>query len=207
MNIAVTGGMGSGKSEVCNTLAVMIDALAVSADSLSRDLLAVGHPGWLAMQEAFSADFFLQDGEVNRLFLRKAIFSDSILRQKLDNILHPLIRKEFFAHFAVAEKEERDLVAEVPLLFEKGWQTDFDYTLVVFADQEVCVERIMGRDGVSRGDALESIGSQMSLVDKVRLGDSVIDNSGSLTATSEQVRQLLPKLPATSYFKRKRAKQ
>ncbi len=203
MNIAVTGGMGAGKSMVCKALADVIGAISVSADTLCRELLAVGSPGWQAMQESFSATFFLENGQVDRPVLRKAIFSDPAVREKLDALLHPLVRKELFHLFTVAEKKGVDLVAEVPLLFEKGWQGDFDYTVVVFAADDVCVERVMRRDLVSKDDAQESISSQMPLADKINLCDSVIDNSGPLSETIEQVQQLPAKLSGEGHFKGK----
>ncbi|MEN8199610.1 MAG: dephospho-CoA kinase [Thermodesulfobacteriota bacterium] len=204
MNIAVTGGIGSGKSMVAGALGEMVHGVVVSADSICRELLAVGNPGWLGMQEEFPADFFLADGNVNRPLLRKAIFSDPILRDRLDAILHPLARQELLRHFIDAQKEKRDLVAEVPLLFEKGWQADFDLTVVVFADEELCVQRIVTRDNVSTEEARLSLASQMPLVEKSKLSDFVIDNSGTVAVTLEQLHDLLEKLPDSSYFKRKR---
>jgi dephospho-CoA kinase len=201
MNIAVTGGMGSGKSMVCKVFVEMTGAIAVSADGICRDLLAVGNPGWQAMQKDFSAAFFLEDSQVNRPVLRKAIFSDPAVREKLDAILHPLVRDELFALFKVAAEKGVDLVAEVPLLFEKGWQADFDYTVVVFATDDICVERVMERDLVSKEDAEKSISSQMPLADKINLGDAVIDNSGSLSVTLERVKQLQKKLLGEGDFK------
>jgi dephospho-CoA kinase len=203
MNIAVTGGIGSGKSAVAKALAVRIGAISVSADTLCRELIAVGNPGWHAMQGVFSEEFFLQDGQVNRPVLRKAIFSDPVIREQLDTLLHPLVRKELFALFRNAEQKGVDLVAEVPLLFEKGWQADFDYTIVVFAAAGICVKRVMARDFVSKDDALECISSQMALVDKVSLGDMIIDNSGSLSVTLEQVEQLVGKFAGDANFKGK----
>jgi len=201
MNIAVTGGMGSGKSMVCKALAEMTGAMAVSADSICRDLLAVGSPGWQAMQKEFSAAYFSDDGQVDRPVLRKAIFSDPAVREKLDALLHPLVRDELFVLFKAAEKKGVDLVAEIPLLFEKGWQTDFDYTIVVFAVDDICVERVMERDLVSKEDAEKSISSQMPLADKIDLGDAVIDNSGSLSAALERIKQLQKKLSGEGDFK------
>ncbi len=203
MNIAVTGGMGSGKSMVCKALAELLGAMTVSADTICRDLLAPRRPGWQEMQQRFSTDFFLEDGQVNRPFLRKAIFSDPAVREQLDALLHPLVRKELFAFFALAEKKGVDLVAEVPLLFEKGWQGDFDCTVVVSAANDICVQRIMQRDLVSKSDAQESISSQMPLADKVLLGDVVIENSESFAATLEGVEQLYAKLSGEGHFKGK----
>ncbi len=203
MNIGVTGGMGAGKSMVARALAEQLDAMSASADSICRDLLAVGKPGYLQMREDFSANFFFADGLINRPFLRKVIFSDKAQRAKLDDILHPLVRKELLELREVAQAKGMDLVAEVPLLFEKGWQGDFDATLVVFADDEICVNRIMRRDHVSREDAQTSISTQMSLAEKCKLGDWVIDNSGSFAVTLKLIEQFQKKVVADWIFQGK----
>jgi dephospho-CoA kinase len=138
--------------------------------------------------------------------LRKAIFSDPVQCKKVDTILHPLVRQELFRLAEVARTRGVDLVAEVPLLFEKGWQADFDVTLVVSADQKSCVERIMARDHVSRPDAEEALGAQMSLDEKCKLGDLVIDNSGSFAVTLKMLSTLAEKIAAGTLFRGKRKK-
>lgn len=203
MNIAVTGGMGSGKSKVAKALARQIGAMSASADSLCRDLLAVGNSGYREVRNFFSEDFFCADGQINRPYLRKIIFSDQTQRAKLDDILHPLVRKELMVLQEVAQDKGVDLVVEVPLLFEKEWQGDFDCTLVVFADDDVCVNRIMHRDQVSKEDAEKSIASQMSLAEKCALGDWVIDNSGSFIVTLQRIGQFKEKALGESLFMRK----
>lgn len=203
MNIGVTGGMGAGKSMVARALAEQLGAMSVSADSICRDLLAVGKPGYLQMREDFSANFFSADGLINRAFLRKVIFSDKAQRAKLDDILHPLVRKELLELREVVQAKGMVLVAEVPLLFEKGWQGDYDRTLVVFADDEICVSRIMRRDHVSREDAQTSISSQMSLAEKCQLGDWVIDNSGPFAVTLKLIEQFQKKVIADRLFQGK----
>ena len=207
MNIGVTGGMGSGKSVVSKALAEMMGAGSVSADTICRDLLEVGKPGWKAMKKHFGTDFFMKDGQVDRVLLRKTLFSDAEIRETVDSLLHPLVREELFSCFAAADKKRGDLVAEVPLLFEKGWQSDFDYTVVAFADSDTCVKRIMQRDFVSEDEARKSISSQMPLSEKVKLCDAVIDNSGSLSATHEQVKQLADHLAGNRLFRGKEKKE
>ncbi len=204
MNIGVTGGMGAGKSKVAKALAEQLGAMSVSADSICRDILAVGRPGYQQMRNNFSADFFSADGSINRPFLRKVIFSDKMQRAKLDGLLHPLVRKELLTLREDAMAKGMDLVAEVPLLFEKGWQSDFDCTLVVYADDEICVNRIMRRDQVSREDAQKSIASQMSLVEKCKLGDWIIDNSGSFAVTLELIERFKEKVSGDSLFQREK---
>ena len=204
MNIAVTGGMGSGKSFVAEALSKMIGAESISADLVCRDLLEVGNSGYKRMRKNFSADFFLVDGQLNRPFLRKAIFTSATLRSQLDALLHPLVREELLLRCKDAKTKALNLVVEVPLLLEKGWQGDFDATLVVYADDEICLKRIIGRDMVSVDDARASISCQMPLTEKCKLGDWVIDNSGSFDESLKQLEQLVEKITQKVLFKRKR---
>ncbi|MBL4903158.1 MAG: dephospho-CoA kinase [Desulfocapsa sp.] len=196
MNIAVTGGIGAGKSFVAESLAKMIGAKNISADLVCRDLLEIGEPGYKEIRKHFSADFFLVDGQLNRSLLRKAIFSNDSLRSQLDALLHPLVREELLFYCKEAKKKNRNLVVEVPLLLEKGWQGDFDAILVVYADEKTCLKRIMDRDMVSVDDARASIACQMPLPDKCEFGDWVIDNSGSYDHSLKQLEQLVEELGA-----------
>ena len=90
-------------------------------------------------------------------------------------------------------------VVEVPLLFEVGWQEDFDLVVVVFADEETCLNRVMSRDGVDRHSARAAFSTQMSLAEKVRMADHVIDNSGDLAVKARQVKKLFVKLSSRDF--------
>lgn len=206
MNIAVTGGMGSGKSRVAEALAKMLGAMFVSADTICRELLEAPNSGYQQLRESFSAEFFCSDGQLNRPILRKAIFSDPVQRKKVDDILHPLVREEISKLAEVARGRGIDLVVEVPLLFEKGWQADFDVSLVVFAEDGICIKRIMDRDRVSRADAGESLGVQMPLAEKCKLGDLVIDNSGSFAVTLKMLATIAEKISVRTLFRGKNEK-
>ncbi len=188
MNIAVTGGMGSGKSFVAKELARILGCEYVSADKICRNLLEPGNLGYVLVSRTFPDRFFMAGGEIDRTVLRQAIFSDSKLRLKLNDILHPLAREEMKRLCSSAEAGERNLVVEVPLLFETGWQDDFDCTLVVFADAGTCISRVVHRDLVPENDALKAYSSQMTLEEKCSLGDRIIDNSGTFEETRAAVR-------------------
>jgi len=203
VNIAVAGGMGSGKSLVVEALANMLGVDTVSADALCKGLLEPGQAAYEKMSKQFSSDFFLTDGELNRPYLRKAIFTDDIVRKTVEDILHPLVREEMLLKCKEAEKHRINLVLEVPLLFEKGWQQDFDTTLVVYADDETCLKRIVARDLVSNEDAKKGIACQMSLMQKCKLADSVINNSGSFSVTLKKLGEFIKILSANKLFMRK----
>jgi dephospho-CoA kinase len=87
-------------------------------------------------------------------------------------------------------------IVEVPLLFEVGWQGDFDQVIVVTADEETCLNRVMSRDGVDRHAALAAFATQMDPAKKAGMADHVIDNSGDLAATARQIKELYLNLSA-----------
>lgn len=200
MNIAVSGGIGSGKSRVTESLAKLLDVVPLSADMICRDLLEVGRPAYHQLRWQFDDEFFLEDGGLNRAALRNAIFSSDKLRKQLDAILHPLVRKEIVRYHEIARLNRLNSVVEVPLLFEKRWQSDFDYSVVVFAGDTLCVARIMERDRVTEEEAKLAMGVQMALSQKCQLGDRVIDNSGTFEKTLRELQQLLTEISRHPIF-------
>ena len=204
LKIALTGAMGSGKSLVAELFREQ-GARVVDADEISRCLLEPAAMGWRAMRAEFGDRFFNADLTVDRKKLRAAIFSDEPLRNKVNSILHPLIKQainEICLNEADFKSDSTDVgrslltVVEVPLLFEVGWQEDFDLIIVVSADDETCLTRVMSRDGVDRQAALAAFATQMGLAEKARMADHVIDNSGDMEATARQVKKLYVSLSA-----------
>lgn len=192
--VAVTGGMGSGKSSVAAWLCEIGGARGLDADAVCRRLLEPGAPGWLAVRQAFGERFFSADQRLDRPLLRKVLFADREFRRQLDALLHPLARHEIAA---LLEREGgRDAVAparfvvEVPLLYEAHWEHDFSPVVVVYADNGACLRRIMRRDRVSEAEAAKALGTQMPLELKALRADHVIDNSGAWTDTCLQISHL-----------------
>ncbi|MBU0944929.1 MAG: dephospho-CoA kinase [Proteobacteria bacterium] len=200
MNIGITGGIGSGKSRVCAALAALLSASTVSADAICRDLLVVNGKGWKGVHTFLGDEFFFSDGQIDRPQLRKALFSNCELRKQMDATLHPLVREALVEAAREAKQQQRILLAEVPLLFEKGWQRDFDWTVLVFAGEETCIRRVVLRDLVSEEDARQALATQMPLQEKIRLAGSVIDNSFSFAETLLQLNQLSQVIREGSLF-------
>ncbi len=118
------------------------------------------------------------------------IFSDKAIRHKLEEILHPLVRKEFKKTVCENGQKNELYIFEVPLLFEVGWQNDFDHLVTVYADRCRVIQRICQRDNVSAEHALSIVQAQMPVEEKILLSDSVIDNSGHWLNTSLQIYHL-----------------
>lgn len=192
--VAVTGGMGSGKSSVAAYLCEIGGAMGLSADALCRQLLEPGAAGWLAVRTEFGERFFLADQRIDRPLLRTVLFEDREFRQRLDALLHPLVRDEIDGCLKkesghTSGKQTR-FVVEVPLLYEAGWEHDFSQVVVAYADEKTCLRRLMLRDRISEAEAVKAMAAQMPLADKAILADYVIDNSGPWPDTCLQVEHL-----------------
>jgi dephospho-CoA kinase len=195
-SIAVTGGIATGKSRVAACLAELSGAGRLDADAVCRELLRPDEAGWLALREGIDPVFFRPDRELDRPLLRERLFADAALRARVDALIHPLARAAMHhqAEAWLVGRRYSRLVVEVPLLFEAGWQADYRQVVVVTAEPEICIARLMQRDGVSRQAAEQAVAAQMPLAEKVRLADRVIDNSGDWEATRRQIEELPPLL-------------
>jgi dephospho-CoA kinase len=191
VNIVVTGGMGSGKSMVSVELSRLLGAKLINVDHVCRDMLQLGGKVLKALRKIAPAACFLDDGTLNRPVFRQIIFEDAPFRIQVDGIIHPLLRKEVLHYCNDYRKKNIPLVIEIPLVFEAGWQEDFDYSLLVYADEEICLKRIMQRDLVSKKEALLSIAAQIPIQEKVQLADFLIDNTESFAKTVDQIEYLV----------------
>lgn len=166
MNIAVTGSIGSGKSLVAKQLVSLLGAVHCDTDEICRQLMQKGEAGWEKSIEKWGRRFLDRDGSIDRKALRRAVFNDEKVRRDLEAILHPLARQHVERLKSTVVREQKDLVVEVPLLFETGWQDDFDRVITVAADPETCLHRVMKRDDVDMEQALKALAAQMSIEEK-----------------------------------------
>jgi dephospho-CoA kinase len=194
MLIGVTGSIGTGKSTVAILLAEQLSALLLSADQICRDLLVPGQPGYREFVATSGRDFVVSEGaSLDRTRLRTALFADTTLRRKLERILHPLVR-EVLRQAHVDAGPDGVVVAEVPLLFECGWQDDFDFVVCVEAPPALVNKRVVRRDDVPETQIEQIRGAQLP-AEKKRLGsDWVIDNDGDRANLVTQVSELAKKI-------------
>lgn len=190
MIIAVTGGIGAGKSLASRLLGKLLGIEVLDADFICRNLLQPQMPGWQRIREKWGGRFFDSAGNINRVALRKALFADLTIRQDVEGLLHPLVYQEITRLSRVKRSQGEGMVVEVPLLFEVGWQDIFDWIVVVYADQKCCLQRIVKRDRVTLEEGEMAINSQFPLAEKALLADSVIENSGPLALTIFQIYHL-----------------
>ncbi len=187
MNIAVTGGIGCGKSAVSRVLARTLGASLQNSDEICRQELSLGQQGLAAVEQRWGRRFLAPSGELDRTALREAAFQQPAVLAELEDILHPLVSRRLQEKMAVEKKRGCSLVAEVPLLFEVGWEKMFDRVVVVRADEEQTLARVVRRDGRSREEVLQITSTQMPLRKKVERADYCIDNSGTFSSTITQI--------------------
>ena len=187
MNIAVTGGLGSGKSTASRLLAVAMSAEHLDTDQLCRQQMQPGNPGFAAFSQVFGSRFLFADGALNKQLLRQAVFTDSGVKNELERILHPLVREEVAEYYLHCCATGKNLVVEIPLLFEVGWQHDFAVWVVVYVPEELCYSRVAARDGFTAEEIQRVCAMQLPLSEKLKHAHFVIDNSGTFVSTVQQI--------------------
>jgi dephospho-CoA kinase len=191
--IGLTGGIASGKSTVASRL-VEHGATLVDADVLAREVVAPGTPGLAEIERVFGPSVISPDGTLNRPALGAIIFADASKREALNGITHPAIwtrAKELF-DAAVATDPNVVIVYDVPLLAEAAADRPmtFDLVVVVSAELETRIERMVELRGMSRAEAEGRLRAQASDEDRLKFADVVIDSNGTLAHTLEQVDSL-----------------
>jgi dephospho-CoA kinase len=191
--IGLTGGIASGKSTVASRL-VEHGAVLVDADVLAREVLEPGTPGLAEVERVFGSSVIAADGSLNRPALGAIIFADSAKREALNAITHPAIWKRAKELFEAASADNPDVVVvyDVPLLAEAAADRPmkFDLIVVVQADIEKRIDRMVELRGMSRAEAEGRLRAQASDEERLRFADVVIDSNGTLEHTLEQVDDL-----------------
>jgi dephospho-CoA kinase len=187
LRIGLTGGIASGKSTVEKRF-VELGVPVVNADDSSRIVTALGQPGLLAVTAAFGRSILTPDGGLDRRSLRSRIFQDPARRKELEAILHPLIREDMERRSAAAPGPY--VVLSIPLLVEGGIRDRVDRVLVVDADEDLQLERLMARDAVSAEEARAALAAQTSRVERLRVADDVLVNSGTVPELRQSVDRL-----------------
>lgn len=189
--IGITGGIGSGKSEVCR-LFESLGARVLYADSLARELANTNTSLRNRIIREFGPEAYLPDRTLNRKAIAKIVFRDESARRRLEEILHPFtVRK-------LEEQIERErrlanvplLCVEAALLYEASIEHLFDYTIVVDAPERTRISRVMMRESISESEVLERIRSQMPAAEKADRADFVLKNTGDLPHLAENCKFL-----------------
>lgn len=188
LRIGLTGGIGAGKSTVARELE-RLGAVVIDADALAREVVAPGTAGLRAVAAEFGDGVLTPDGTLDRAALSRVVFADPHARARLEAITHPLIAVET-ARRLTDLPEDAVVVHDVPLIVEKSLAGDYDLVVVVGADEEVRLDRLVRDRGMSRQDALARIRAQATDEERRAVADVWLDNSGTPEELLAQVREL-----------------
>ena len=188
IRVGLTGGIGSGKSEVARLLAER-GAVVIDADAVAREVVAPGTEGLARVADAFGADVVGPDGALDRARLAAVVFADEAVRARLNRIVHPLIAARTRELLAGAPPDAV-VVHDVPLLVENDLGGAYDLVLVVEAPEEVRIERLRAFRGMTRADARARMSVQASDAQRRAAADVVIENSGDLAALAAAVERV-----------------
>jgi len=192
LRVGLTGGIGSGKTEVSRRLA-SYGAVVIDADAVAREVVAPGTPGLAEVVQEFGPDVLLGDGSLDRDRLGQLVFADDSLRMKLNAVIHPRVAGRM-AELERAAAGAPVIVHDVPLLAENHLAGSFDEVVVVDVPPRIQLERLARERGMPRAQAEARMRAQASRDDRLAIATIVVDNSGSLAELDREVGELWTEL-------------
>lgn len=190
LKVGLTGGIGCGKSTAVDAFRVL-DVPIIDADKISKDLVKPGQSALTEIIAQFGKKIIKSNGELNRSLLKKIVFSDSSSLKKLENILHPLIKKEIKRQMLLLETQQtsqpRYIIVDVPLLLEKDYEELFDRIIIVDCLPEQQIERVMQRDKLDKKTIKNIIQTQINRKDRLKRATDILDNSKNEHHLIEQI--------------------
>lgn len=187
--IGLTGGVGSGKSTVAEMFREL-GAEVLDADEAAHAAYEPGSPGFDAVVREFGPGY-VRDGRIDRKQLGQLVFNDPDARERLNAIVHPLVREWMVRRTSeAAERDVAILIQDVPLLFENGLEHLFNSIVLVYAPEELQLERLVEGRGLDADRARAMIAAQMPIEKKRELAHHVIDNGGTVEQTRAQVEEI-----------------
>jgi len=191
VNVGLTGGLGSGKSTVAALLGEH-GAVVIDADSVAREVVQAGTPGFAAVVERFGPGVVGPDGELDRAEVARIVFADRDALDDLNAIVHPLVGSRS-AELADAAPPGAVIVHDIPLLTENGLADRFDAVIVVEADREIRLARLAER-GLARAEAEARMAAQANDQQRRAIADEIVRNDGDLDSLASEVDQLWDRL-------------
>lgn len=191
IKVGLTGGIGSGKSTVSKILKDR-EIPIVDADIIAREVLNIYPDILTSIRKEFGEGYINEKGELKRRELGNLIFNNEVKRKKLEDITIPFIKEEIFKRMEQYNKQEEKIcVVDAPTLMEHQLHKYMDINIVVWVDRKTQIERVTFRDKLSNDEAEARINSQMSLEEKRKLADFIIDNTKNLDNTIAQIETIL----------------
>ncbi|MBF2053453.1 MAG: dephospho-CoA kinase [Candidatus Sericytochromatia bacterium] len=202
--IGLTGGIASGKSTVTELLQAA-GALILDADLLAHELMQPEGPAYAEILTAFGPDILQPDGQIDRQKLGAHVFENPAALARLNACVHPHVhaalraRSQSLASAAAQADKNWLLISAIPLLYENKLESLFDKVLVVYCSENQQMQRLMARNQLSENAARQRIAAQLPIESKKARADAVIDNSGTLEQTHNQVKQWLGEFSWDTY--------
>jgi len=189
--VGLTGGVATGKSTVSNMFREL-GVPVIDADAMARRIVEPGRRAWKEIRSAFGGAVFHDNGELNRAALRTIIFEDEEQRQKLNRITHPEIYREMcWEAMKCAAAGHQYILMDLPLLFEAGVMVAYMHKIIVVTcEEDLQLQRLMEQRHLSERDSKLMIGAQMNMDKKASMAQYVIENSGSMHDTIDQVSRI-----------------
>lgn len=187
LRIGLTGGVASGKSAVAERFAAL-GVPVLDTDEIARDVVVPGSVGLGRVRDAFGDDVIDSDGQLDRRRLRQRVFAEPALRERLERILHPLIRATLAERAATAGGVYQ--IHVIPLLVEKNLQDQVDRVLLVDCTEDTQLARLMARDKESAAGARRMLAAQATRAERLAIADDVLANDGELAQLDEAVATL-----------------
>ena len=189
--IAITGGIGSGKSSV-RKMFEEFGAYGIDADELARKVVEPGTEGAGKLLEVFGPDFFDDEGNLDRRQMARKVFGDPGARRTIESLLHPLIRsaeKDLLEEFT-QRTPDAVVVVEIPLLAEGGRSKEYDGVILVTAPEDVRVSRLVEAGKYDYDEAAARMTSQVDDGEREKFADWTVDNGGDREETKKQVKKI-----------------
>ena len=183
--VGITGGIGSGKSEVSKYI-ISLGYPLIDADLIAREVVMPGEIGLIRIVETYGDSILNEDKSLNRRKLGEIVFNNKILLEQLNAILHPLIHMRIQQYIQMYQNHPIIFI-DVPLLFETDSRKNYDEVILVFAPKAICIERIVNRDKISQELAIQKINAQMDPELKRSLSDYEICNNKDISTLHRQV--------------------
>ena len=190
--MGVTGGLGAGKSTACQRFKEN-GAVIFDADSIAKEILQTNQAIQDRIVEEFGTDV-IKDGQVDTQKLASQAFSNEENQSILNNIVHPYVIEAFEKRRDELEKKIGLLVVDAPLIFESGFDSHLDHTLLIFASMKMRIARALRRGNLTREEILRRMDLQMPEEDKRDLASFVIENNGSIEELNQEIDKLYHQL-------------
>lgn len=193
IKVGITGNIAAGKSQV-EALLREKGFMVFDADCFSHDLLKDETVKHQIITALFGCDI-LEDGELSRSKLGKVIFQNAILRKKIEEIIHPRVKNEILRFFRHAKEQGESVAfASAPLLFEANLQDLFDKIILIYANDNIRLQRLINRNDLTIEHAKERLAMQISQDEKIKLTDYVVYNNKDLEELKKEFEKVLPLL-------------